>query len=108
MPNSLEAITFKQTAERYPGFTENGLRWLRFNGDENGFNSCVIKLGKRVLLDPRAFERWLETHRVANAGSEDLEAARAEELERQLEQLKAARAAKKPKRSGLTRPQVQG
>jgi len=80
---------------------------LRFNGDENGFNTCLIKLGGRILLIPALFERWLEAHRVANDESEDWEAARAEELERQLEQLKAARAAKKAKRSGLTRPQVE-
>ena len=106
MPHSLEALTFKQASERYPGFTENGFRWMRFNGDENGFNTCLIKLGRRVLLIPALFERWLETHRVANAESEDWAAARVEELERELERLKAARAAKKPKRSGLTRPQV--
>ena len=105
MPHSLEAITFKQAAERYPGFTENSFRWMRFNGDENEFNTCLIKLGRRVLLIPALFERWLERHRVVNAESEDWEAARATESERQLEQLKAARA-KKPKRSGLTRPQV--
>lgn len=67
MPTSLEALTFRQAAERYPAFTESALRWLRFNGSENGFDGCVIKLGRRVLLDSGAFERWLETHRDSKA-----------------------------------------
>jgi hypothetical protein len=95
----LGPISFKEAARQYPGFTENSLRWLRFNGDENGFNRCLIKLGRRVLLIPPLFDRWLDAHRVGNA--ESWEAARAEEQERQLEQ-KVVRAAKKPKR-----PQVE-
>jgi hypothetical protein len=64
MPNSLDAMTFRQTAERYPAFTEAALRWLRFNGYDNGFDKCVIKLGRRVLIDAGEFERWLERHRA--------------------------------------------
>jgi len=64
MPNSLEALTFKQAAKKYPAFSEAALRWLRFNGTQNGFDACVIKLGRRVLLDTASFERWLEGHRA--------------------------------------------
>jgi hypothetical protein len=67
MPSPLETLTFRQAAERYPAFSESALRWLRFNGCENGFDACVIKLGRRVLLDTEAFERWLETHRDGQA-----------------------------------------
>jgi hypothetical protein len=63
MPTSLETLTFRQAAERYPAFSEAALRWLRFNGAENGFDACVIKLGRRVLLDTERFEHWLESHR---------------------------------------------
>jgi hypothetical protein len=67
MPTSLETLTFRQAAERYPAFSEAALRWLRFNGSENGFDACVIKLGRRVLLDAAAFEKWLEGHRDSKA-----------------------------------------
>ena len=61
-------LTFRQIAQSYPAFSEGALRWLRFNGTENGFDRCVIKLGRRVLLDAEAFERWLETHRAGSGG----------------------------------------
>lgn len=64
MPTSLEALTFRQAAERYPAFTVSALRWLRFNSDTNGFDACVIKIGRRVLLDTEAFERWVLSHKA--------------------------------------------
>ncbi len=69
MSTPLTTLTFRQAAERYPAFSEAALRWLRFNGNENGFDDCVIKLGRRVLLDTAAFERWLESHRDGGAGA---------------------------------------
>ena len=69
MSPSLETLTFRQAAERYPAFTESSLRWLRFNGGENGFDACVIKIGRRVLLDTGTFEQWLETHRDGQAAA---------------------------------------
>lgn len=64
-PSNPEYLTFKQASERYPAFTEAALRWLRFNGSENGFNRCVINVGRRVLLDTEAFNAWLKSHRGA-------------------------------------------
>ncbi len=58
-------VTFKQAAERYPAFTEPSFRWLRFNGDANGFNRCVRKVGRRVVLDTELFETWLDDHAAA-------------------------------------------
>lgn len=57
-------LTFKQTTQSYPAFSEGALRWLRFNGDVNGFNRCVLAVGRKLLIDAEAFERWLETHRA--------------------------------------------
>ena len=53
-------VSFRQAAGRYP-FTEAGFRWLRFN-DTDGFNTCVIKVGRRVLIDTERFESWLQSH----------------------------------------------
>lgn len=54
-------LTFKQASACYPAFTEASFRWLRFNGNENGFNNCVIKVGRKVLLNTERFEPWLES-----------------------------------------------
>ena len=58
-------VTFKQMPEHHPAFTEASLRWLRFNGDSNGFNRCVRKIGRRVVIDIELFEIWLNDHAEA-------------------------------------------
>jgi hypothetical protein len=65
LPQGKRYLTIRQTAETYPALTESALRWLRFNGDVNGFNRCVLAVGRKLLIDAEAFERWLETHRAA-------------------------------------------
>ena len=60
-------LTFKLAAELYPAFTESAFRWMRFNGDSNGFNICVRKVGRRVLLDAESFERWLDQQQERTA-----------------------------------------
>ena len=60
-------LTFKQAADSYPAFTEPAFRWMRFNGDSNGFNICVRKVGRRVLLDAESFERWLDQQQERTA-----------------------------------------
>lgn len=64
IPTGKRVLTFKQIAQSYPAFSEGSLRWLRFNGDMNGFNRCVLAVGRKLLIDAEAFERWLEGHKV--------------------------------------------
>lgn len=52
--------TFPQFCERHPWCTEGGLRWLRFNCHENGFERAFRTLGRRVLIDEEAFFECLE------------------------------------------------
>jgi len=68
LPQGKRYLTVHQTAQQYPAMTESSLRWLRFNGKANGFNSCVLNVGRRVLIDADAFEQWLDSHRVAAGG----------------------------------------
>ena len=69
--------TFKQTAEEYPAFSEGSLRWLRFNGDENDFNDCVVKIGRLVLIDLDSFDIWLESYKeIPLEPNEDLSGER--------------------------------
>jgi hypothetical protein len=62
-------LTIRQTAQAYPAMTESALRWLRFNGDVNGFNRCVLAVGRKLLIDADAFEQWLESHRDGQAAA---------------------------------------
>ena len=59
MSTSPQFLTVKQTAEKYPCFTQAALRWQLFNRERTGFNSCVIRTGRRVLIDEAAFVAWL-------------------------------------------------
>ena len=59
-----EFLTLAQTAKKYPAFTESALRWLRFNGHSNGFNNCIRKIGRKLLIDTAAFEEWIARHQA--------------------------------------------
>jgi hypothetical protein len=48
-----EFLTFSQTAQRFPAFSEGSLRWMRFNGDANDFNKCVKKVGRKCVISVR-------------------------------------------------------
>lgn len=37
-----------------------GLRHLIFNEKSNGFDKCVRRIGRRVLIDEKAFFDWVE------------------------------------------------
>jgi len=46
-----------------------GLRYLIFNADINGFESCIRRVGRRVLIDEQAFFKWCESQpKEAKAG----------------------------------------
>lgn len=56
-------ITIPQFCERHSWPPHGGLRWLIFNAKDNGFAKCVVRVGRRVLIDEREFEKWLDAHR---------------------------------------------
>ena len=35
------------------------LRALIFNADKNGFNRCIVRICRRVLIDEAAFFTWV-------------------------------------------------
>jgi hypothetical protein len=56
--------TVKQFVQECPAFTEQGIRWLIFNAESNGFSAVIVRVGRRVLLDREEFRRFLaETSR---------------------------------------------
>ena len=45
----------------YPDPTPSALRWLMFK-DVDGFRRCVVRRGRRVLIDKGEYFRWLQDH----------------------------------------------
>ena len=52
----------KNFPSMYPGaeFTESSIRWLIANKKTNGFSSCIVRVGKKILIDLDKFEGWLD------------------------------------------------
>ncbi len=62
--------TTKNIPLKYPdaNITESSIRWLIFNAKENGFSTCVVRMGRKVLIDLDRFEAWLD-NQAANGGT---------------------------------------
>ena len=43
--------SIKQLVEINPAFSEGSLRWLIFNAKQNDFDSVLVRVGHRVLVD---------------------------------------------------------
>ena len=43
-----------------PVYTEASLRWLIFNARSNGLERVLVRSGRRVFINIRKFEQWLE------------------------------------------------
>lgn len=37
-----------------------GLRHLVFNAKENGFDKCIRRVGRRILIDEQAYFKWVD------------------------------------------------
>lgn len=58
----------KNTAEIYKdAFTVAGLRWLIFNSSRTGFDQCLKRVGRKILIDLDAFEKWIDQQAQGNA-----------------------------------------
>ena len=63
-------------AREHPRFTELTLRDLVYHAEPrltargetiapNGFAPCIVRIGRRVLIDRAAFAKWIEQRRAA-------------------------------------------
>lgn len=57
--------TVKQLAEEASFVTESTIRWWIYHANRNGFDAVMIKIGGRVYIDMREFNKWLESQRLA-------------------------------------------
>jgi hypothetical protein len=56
--------TVKQLAGAHKALTEPMIRWLILNAETNGFNTCMIRIGRRVFIDMTQLKHWIETQRI--------------------------------------------
>lgn len=60
--NSIPLLsTVKQFCNKYPAFTEGGIRDRIFHADSNGLkkSGAILRNGRRVLIDEEKFFQWL-------------------------------------------------
>lgn len=60
-PNSTTPtlLTVKQFCERHKWATEGGLRSILFHRETNGFKNCIVRMGRKILLDEAEVFEWL-------------------------------------------------
>ena len=74
-------LTIKETAVRYPFFTEKALRHLIFSAEayakfpkdglrSNGFIDCIVRPAgqRKIIIDTTKFEEWLEKGSFSGSG----------------------------------------
>jgi hypothetical protein len=63
-------LTVRQFAEKHPAFSQGSLRNLIFNAQPrvtrkaaipgNGFDVCLVRMGRKILIDEDKFFAWLD------------------------------------------------
>jgi len=69
MNRRLSTVRNLPTQYLHANFTQSSIRWLLFNSKENGFSSCVVRVGRRVLIDLDLFESWLDNQSQGRASA---------------------------------------
>jgi hypothetical protein len=67
---SQQLRSIKQLAEELRptgAFSEGALRWLVFNASTNGFDTALVRVGRRVFIHRGRFGEWLEQQRGRRA-----------------------------------------
>lgn len=54
-------LTVRQFSAKHPAFTEGSLRFNIFHADKNGFQACIRRIGRKILLDESEFFRWIDS-----------------------------------------------
>jgi hypothetical protein len=71
-----DLVSIADLAREFPAMSASSIRDLVYHstarmsarGDPippNGFAVCIVRIGKRVLIDRRAFAAWIEARRAA-------------------------------------------
>jgi hypothetical protein len=60
-------LTVRKLVEKYSFVTSSSIRWYIFHGAQNGFNKCIRRLGRKILIDEQAFFAWVDSNGGGNA-----------------------------------------
>lgn len=58
-----EYLTVKQLSKKHSAFPESGIRHLIFHAKAKNFEHCLLRVGRKVLIDSESFLIWIESHR---------------------------------------------
>ena len=58
--NKRKLITIPNWNKHHEWPSMSGLRYLIFHANTNGFNSCIVRAGRRILIDEARFFEWLD------------------------------------------------
>lgn len=58
--NQTRLIPVPKWSEHHEWPPLGGLRHLIFNSKSNGFDECIRRVGKRLLIDEQAFFHWVD------------------------------------------------
>ena len=54
-------LSVSQLSQRHPAFSPSAIRHLIFDSKRNGFNSVIVRVGKKLVLEETAFEAWVQS-----------------------------------------------
>lgn len=64
LPRLSNLLSVSQLVEQYPHlFTEGSLRWMIFQRRQNGFDACIVRIGRKILIDVDQLRIWMAQHR---------------------------------------------
>lgn len=52
-------LTVKQLVEKHAALTEGGVRGWIFNATSNGFDHCIKRVGRKLLINEARFFEWI-------------------------------------------------
>ncbi len=57
--------TPEQLPTLYNGvFNKGGIRFLIHKAAENGFEKCLRRIGKKIIIDLDEFDKWIDSHQT--------------------------------------------
>lgn len=58
--NPTKLIPVNAWEKHHPWPSTSTLRYYIFHAESNGFNHCIRRVGRRVLIDEAAFFEWVD------------------------------------------------
>lgn len=59
VPSQEKFATIKRLVEIFPSFTGGGIRSMIFSNEWNFEGECIMRAGRKILIDVEAFESWI-------------------------------------------------